>query len=153
MKDIQKIWGFYKDWRITANATTKTRNITNAANLTFNAIDFVSGKFTGGPYINALTNAGRKLIAEANHRNGIIRHTDIIANPDSFMNAGGQKMYHYALDPSWYAFSRAWFASAYNSSWGVREERLAFIDIHEYIAAIITLRNAGLLHNEQPTRL
>jgi hypothetical protein len=149
MKDLQKLYGFYQTWsRINRSNNDKARDIRSASNLMFDMVDFATGKFAGGAYFRALTAAGRTIIGAAEHRAGVTRHVWIMANRERVMSADGIRTYHYAFDRTYYAFSRAWFASAYNTRNTDGDDRLILMDIHTYIAAMEVLRKAGLLQTE-----
>ena len=141
MKDIQTLYGIFTSWRIAKDQ----KNLTKGANATFDTIDFVAGKWGGGAYVKAITSAGRTMLAMANYSAGVQRHFAIVTKVVIIGNERLYRDYPYAFDEEYYDFSRAWFASVYDTKNTDNDDRIILTNIHEYIAAIETLKKAGLL--------
>jgi hypothetical protein len=139
-------------WRYNLYDSEKAASLKKLANLQFDTLDFAAGFFVGGSYYKAGIAAGKAIYAMISEHYGDIIWTNIQVNgAGSALNANKiltdypGSMYSYWQDPDYYEFARAWFCAAYDPKNTDGQNRNILMNIGEYIWALRTLQNAGLL--------
>jgi len=150
---VDKISTISEAWDLAVRYATsdmKADSLKKAANLKFDTLDFIAGFFAGGAYYKAGITAARAYLELLTEHYGEIRFTEIYSD-ESILQANstvtGYPQYRgaYWKDPDFYTFARAWFSAAWDPVNTYKEDRLILMNIGEYIWAVKTLQNVGLL--------
>jgi hypothetical protein len=130
------------------NSGKETKYAKDAANLMFDTLDFASGFFIGGAYYKYAINQAKATMQIVYEYYANQKWTEFYASPGSIMNQAAlarPRTGSWYTNDAYYDFAKAWFLAAYDPKMSDSLARGILLNISEYIWAMETLKNAGLL--------
>jgi hypothetical protein len=150
--NAMELYGLYKSWTI---SNKDPKNVVKAGNLVFDTLDFVSGKFAGANYYQAVIKMGREALKMINRKNAELRWTQIIADPTTELTLrpnstipsrkGNGVAMGWAFDDNYLDFTKAWFCAVWQTGMKTSDEIGLLYEINEYIWALEEFKKTGLM--------